>query len=185
MRIYLTTIVILLSLSCANDKGQKRYNLEGVSMDIFLNDGLGKSMKDIRDASSAFSKLYGIKDTIIEDEDISWYALVLEDKKNELQAILETSWEKPDTIERIRILSPSITKGNYKVGSEFRDILNEIDTQRLNDFPDGYLGLIARQDQRISFLMDLDFDSPLTRGVYSVNEIPDDLKVKEIILLRR
>jgi hypothetical protein len=92
---------------------------------------------------------------------------------------VESSWVSLGSIKKIFIYSQSI-KETY-INQSFKAIVNEIDTNRLNKFPDGDLGLINKKDERINYLMDVSNDFSLTVGVSS-KDIPDTLKVSYLVL---
>jgi hypothetical protein len=110
----------------------------------------------------------------------SWKGVSFYDKKGEEMFGVESSWVSPDSVKRVFIYSQSI-KETY-INQSFKAIVNEIDTNRLNEFPDGDLGLINRKDERINYLMDVSNNFLLTVGVSS-KDIPDTLKVSYLMLI--
>ncbi|RFS18685.1 hypothetical protein DVR12_26945 [Chitinophaga silvatica] len=163
------------------------FGCESSQKDIFdvLKDSILDSKIEQVRINLVLNEKYNLKDTVIEDEGVEWKAVLLKERgNNRLLAILETNWENQTVISRITIVDESIGKGNYRVGSQFKEVKDSIDSTNLNNSPDGVLALTSKRDKRINILLDLPETSPLTEGVSSLNEIPDKLQIKEIVFLK-
>src|SRR5581483_11177050 len=172
---FFCVLIDLLISGCSPQRKHEDLKSKSIGIDMFLDNILGKNIKDIK-LNHLVTDSYVLSDTILEDEGVDWKALSVEDNKKELIALLETNWEDSITISRIRLFSPDINKNGYHVNSSFASIQNVIDEKRLNESPDGELGLISKSDSRIHFLMDLPENSSLRTGVGSIKDIPSDLK---------
>jgi len=184
MKYILVSSVILL-FSCLNKKSTISNDYEGSKNCLIplksLLTYLDSNINNISDINCLHSK-----DTLIEYEEKYWHGKIyLMNKTEEPIFLFETNWEDTIKLSRLSILSTKGIKDDINfgnVGMTFLQIKNIINSNRLNEAPDGYLFLFNKLNKKISYVMDVPFDSPLTYGIKSINEIPDTLKVKSIII---
>lgn len=122
-------------------------------------------------------------DVVYGDEGLSWKSLYYTDGSQNV-VIMETNWVDTAHISRIIVCSDKIRVGNIHVGTSVKEIKN---TPRYSVEPcqDGYLLLKDNSNNKIFFEVDISTvspTSPLWYGECSVNEIPDTLCIKSIIL---
>jgi hypothetical protein len=140
---------------------------------------LGKNIKDCDCFKAYFHRI----DTIFEgDEGISWPGAMYFEN-NTLMFVVESNWVTPERISRITIVHPKIkTETGIGVGNKMNKIKMDI-SNNIPSSPDGELCLLYKSDHQVRFLMDISNDSKLFYGAMSIEEIPDDIQLDEIIVL--
>jgi hypothetical protein len=173
--------ICILFISCQNKLRVDRIECNNVNVSDLLkllNQPINKFKQ-----KEQFLDCYRTEDNIMKIDYMpeEWKGISFYDKNNEVAFFLETSWASPDTIKRISIFNTNV-KNTY-IDQKFNSIVNIIDTSRLNEFPDGELGLINKNDDRINFMMDVSNNYAITEGVSSYKNIPDTLEISYLILL--
>lgn len=130
------------------------------------------------------SQKYPIKDTILQSEGVSWPAKVVISKKDERPLVLlEANWQDKDELHRVTVVDslPEILKSNIKVGSKLGNIKKFL-SNKIPDSPDGYLFLKLKEQKNIH----LEFPYQNTfKGITLLEQIPDSLSVKSIVIMNR
>lgn len=127
---------------------------------------------------------YKIRDTIINENDVIWPALILfTQKKINGIALLESNWQNHLILNRITITDSSLqTTDGLKVGQRFIKILPMI-SKSIPTSPDGYLFLNHMSLSNIQIQLDISQHSALFFGVSAIVDIPINLKVSSIVIL--
>ncbi|RAJ75621.1 hypothetical protein CLV59_109235 [Chitinophaga dinghuensis] len=180
-----TIIAVVLLFGCVYtpNKNSELIDVGDVLLENVLNSKINLVKKN-----AVLNERYNLKDTVMEEEGVEWKAIALKSKSpidSEFAALLETNWEDQSVISRISILGERIGIKGIHVGDAFEKIKYIIDSTNLNGSPDGELSLTYGKDNRIHFLLELAESSPLNEGVGSLDGIPGELQIKEIVLLNR
>ena len=168
----------LNDLRSSNKKETHSFSIEKIKDKIFKKD-YSEIKKD-----AIINKEYKLKDSLVSSEGVSWKAISLY-KNNTLAILAETNWIDTNTISRVTILDSNIVgRSSVSVGKTINDIKLLIDTNALNNSPDGYLDFTDKEDKEIRYVMDISNYPDLFFGVGNFNEIPTELKVKQIVIIK-
>jgi hypothetical protein len=126
------------------------------------------------------------KDTLLEgDEGVQWKAKAYYFEK-QLAFLAETSWEDNKKIIRVTILDSVIRDNELFVGQQFRSIKHLVSTE-IPTAPDGYFFLLYDKDKDIQIQLDISggpTQSPLFYGVTDIDQIPPNLAVESIVIMK-
>lgn len=176
---YLSSIILISVLvKCTNISVSNNVKLDCILKNSDVYYTLGEDLNELD-----FTKCGHIIDTIFEDEEIEWKVKTLRTNNQDL-IYFETNYNDSQKISRITLKSSLNLSDDLGIGlpqDYFMRIKDKINDERLNEGADGYLFLINRKYPNISYELDLPFDSPLTFGITSLNQIPDSTLVKSII----
>jgi len=138
--------------------------------------------KDIYSINEDFFKCFTLKDTILDSDDgVKWKGKVFYNKNN-ICLIAETNWQNPNIISQISILCDQLEiRKNVSVGKKFKDIYPFLSTS-IPSMPDGYLALKDRENNKVTYFMNINEYPNLSQGVDSLQQIPNDLKVQIILI---
>lgn len=148
-----------------------------------FNKIIGMNIEDVK-----FNNCF-LKDTILSSEGVSWKTKLLFKNIKSIKkiAIFESNYFDSTIVSRIKIINKSdelvddLLIGH--IGMDFSDLKKMVNNKRLNEAPDGYLILYNSKYSNILYEFDLPKDSELGFGIFSVDEIPDTLKLKSITFL--
>jgi hypothetical protein len=172
-------IALSLFLTACADKPADLKTVEGLSDYIF-----NKKFPAIATDASLL-KLYTINKVKMEgDEGAVWdsYEFYLRSK---LAFTVENNWESKTWVHRMMFMHPEIkTKEQIYGTSPFKNIRHLIDTIKLNHAPDGYLFFFDARNPCMTYYFELPENSTLVHGISSLDEVPDNLKIEAIIIMR-
>jgi hypothetical protein len=128
---------------------------------------------------------FTLRDTLLDSEGVVWKGKTMSHLDDLIPLILfETSYLDTVNITRINIVSNQYIKDDLGIGyvrMPFKELKEKVDRNRLNEAPDGYLFLYNSIYPDISYQLDVAFDSKLSFGISSIDEIPNTVKLKSII----
>lgn len=172
-------IALCLFLTSCADKPADLKTIEGLSDHIFK-----KPFPAIATDTSLF-KLYSINKVKMEgDDETVWdsYEFYLRSK---LAFTVENNWESKTRVNRIMFFHPKIkTKEQIYGVAPFKNIRHLIDTAKLNHGPDGYLFFSDARNPCMTYYFELPENSKLVNGIRSLDEVPGNLKMVAIIIMK-
>ena len=134
-------------------------------------------------------KKYKQEKIIIEDDEEyapNWFGVKYL-YRNQLMFIAETNWENKNIVSRVTLYSNEIKEGKLYVGQIFGNIRNLV-SNKIPTSPDGELCVILNKYPEITLQLDISNvpdTSPLYYGGVSVSEIPDNLKIALILIMKK
>lgn len=151
------------------------------SVDFRFAQGLlGKSIAQLSQLN--FPPDVSLRDTIFEGEDESTWPGIFVQLNSEVLLLLETSWMDTKTIQRVTILSSKIiTPDSIKVGDQFKSIKSGF-KKAIPSMPDGYFALFGKHSSKILYFFDISNEVELKERRIDFDQIPEYLKVSEILL---
>lgn len=142
---------------------------------------LCRSLEEVK-SDRILNQEYKLTDSVMSSEGVEWKG-VLFSHANEKILLAETNWVDTNIISRVTIFYDGIYYDSLiSVNSSFDILKKYIDTNNLNDSPDGYLILKDLNDKTISYIMNIDEYPELYYGVKNVGSIPDELRIQRIVL---
>ncbi|MBO9203993.1 MULTISPECIES: hypothetical protein [Niastella] len=178
MRTYLFLSLLIAGCSYSSKhKGTELTFIEDVKSLV------GKPVKGLRsDNISLLGESMIVKDTVLEDEGVSWNGAVLY-YKQQGAILLESNWQDKEHVSRITLLDPLLkTRNGITIGSEYREILPVIDFKSWVNFPDGYIMFRDMKNPWIVYSMNTDSSAGLLNQPLDQKTIPGTLKVESIIV---
>lgn len=167
------------NLSASKNDTIVRITIEAIAQQIY------SSRFDSLNLISFREKGFKIKDEAEESEGVEWASVNLY-KNNALIIKIENSWEDKLRVERITFL------GNYyktslgiSCSNRFSDIKQIINNSKLNNSEDGSLIFFDAKHPEIAYVFDVSNSMNLYNGINSVSEIPDTLKINQIVVFRK
>ncbi len=143
---------------------------------------LGRTIDEIK--ASPLTRLYTIKDRVMESEGIEWDAIEFHSNKNKKEIFFaESNWENKQLISRVNLLDDHIKVADgISINSTYQDIRSRVDTSRMNEFPDGYLILYDEAMKNLAYIMDIEDHPEFFYGFSSFDSIPGDLRIESIVI---
>ncbi len=178
---YFSLFVVINIFSACNIGGcdPEKSNVSKMDVNEVANIVLGQDLEALQKKICSLH----FKDTTLSYEDIEWKGIVFSNE-TEVLFLAETSWLNPQQIHRVAILSKAMsTNSGIHIGSNFRELKDQVILQSYNELPDGYLGFVDKGDQRITYLMDITNHKYLYyfRGDFTI--LPDSLTVESIVIV--
>gem|GEM_PF-3396430 len=141
---------------------------------------LGKKISELSQIS--FPSGVSLHDTVFESEDESTWTGVFVHMNSEPILLLETSWMDTKKIQRVTILSDKIiTPDSIRIGDQFRTIKKGF-RKTIPSMPDGYFALYGKHSSNILYFFDIQNEVELKERRIEFDQIPENLKVTEILL---
>lgn len=179
MKVYLVFTILLIC--CATSKQEKAID----SMETLQVEIVGHQVDEIQKISFSFDGvILTLKDTTLEDEDVSWKGLNYY-YKSDLFFTAETSWNNPNVITRVLVNSQLLkTKDGLGVGENFESIRSHIIFNSWSEFPDGYVAFKDSSDMRITYVMNTEPYPQLRVEALTIEKLPPTLKVQNVIVMQ-
>jgi hypothetical protein len=191
------TLIVSLYYSCSQNNNitndtQKEENPLDMSI-IFLDTIQIRDLIQLLD--NPFDSLPNIrqyrKEKIsVEDEEeflVEWDAMKYFDEENNIVLVAESSWKNRKYVSRITLCSEQIKYKDLYVGQRFGKIKHLID-EKIPIYPDGELFVSLKDNPEIAIQLNIagvSSNSSLHYGINSLSEIPDNLKVETIVIMKR
>jgi hypothetical protein len=185
--IKICSVLFLCSCSCSNKTGCNQDNF--LTVECIKKQCLDVELSNLKE--NRFLDNYEVNDTIIFDEENEelYYKSVQVAQNDTVLFLLESDIISHSRVKRITIVSNLIqTKNGITVGTAIGELKKHVKHDNLNSQPDGFLGLIDKENDDIIYMIDIEDKEDkedkeeLFYGISSIDSLPSDLVVERIVL---
>ncbi len=179
MKVISALFFLMLFILCACQ--EHRMNNRFTTIKQVQRNILCQSLEEVK-SDKILNQEYKLRDSVMSSEGVEWKAILFS-YANKKILLAETNWVNPNIISRVTIFYEGIYYDSLiSVNSSLNNLKNYIDTNNLNDSPDGYLIFKDLNDMTISYIMNIEEYPELYYGVKNVDSLPDELSIQRIVL---